>query len=69
MTQIEAIVEYMRKHGGITQSEATTYIGCSRLAARISDIKHLGYPVHRVMISGKNRYGEKVSFAKYFLEA
>ena len=69
MKQTEMIVQYMKEHGGITQLDATNDLGCTRLAARISDIKHLGYPIVTVMMTGKDRFGKPTHYAKYFLEA
>ena len=42
--------------------------GISRLSARISELKSAGYPIRREMVSGRNRYQEPVSYARYFLE-
>ena len=66
-TQCEKVLEYMRQFGSITQLEALHDIGCMRLASRISDLRKRGYPIGRRMKAGKNRYGESVSFAEYYL--
>lgn len=68
VSQCDRIVEYMRKHGSITQLQAYLDIGCWRLASRISDLKRRGYAIRREMVSVKNRYGEKVPVARYSLE-
>lgn len=67
-SQCERIVEYMNKHGSITQLQAYLDIGCWRLASRISDLRKRGYAIKREMIKVKNRYGESVPVAKYSLE-
>ena len=67
VSQCEKIVEYMKKHGSITQLDAYLDIGCWRLASRISDLKRKGYSIKREMITVKNRYGEDVQVAKYSL--
>lgn len=67
VSQCDRIVEYMKKHGGITQLEAFVDIGCWRLASRINDLKRQGYPIRREMIKVKNRYGDNVPIAKYSL--
>lgn len=36
-----------------------------RLASRISDLKKSGVPIEKEMVSGKNRYGEPTSYARY----
>lgn len=66
-SQCERIVEYMKKHGSITQLEAYLDIGCWRLASRINDLKRRGYAIRREMVSVDNRYGEKVPIARYSL--
>jgi len=38
-----------------------------RLASRINDLKRMGYPVRKRSVSAKNRYGETVYFAEYYL--
>ena len=64
-TQCEKIVEYMQKHGSITQIQAFVDIGCFRLASRISDLKKQGYAIRSEMVKVKNRYDEDVQVAKY----
>lgn len=67
MTQCERVLRHMRDYGSITSAEAITEYGIYRLASRISDLKKQGVPVEKEMISGKNRYGEPTSFARYSL--
>ena len=66
-TQCVKVLEYMRRFGSITQLEALADIGCMRLASRISDLRQQGYPIGRRIKTGKNRYGDSVSFAEYYL--
>ncbi len=68
MTQNERIYRHLTDFGSITQLEAIEEYGCMRLASRISDLKRDGIPIRREMVSGRNRYGEKTSFARYSLE-
>jgi hypothetical protein len=67
-TQCDKVLEYMRRFGSITQIDALRDIGCMRLASRISDLRHRGYAIGRRMKISKNRYGEDVCFAEYYLE-
>jgi hypothetical protein len=66
-TQCEKVLAYMKQFGSITQLEALSDIGCMRLASRISDLRQQGYPIGRRTKTGKNRYGDSVSFAEYYL--
>ena len=66
-TQCDKVLEYMRQFGSITQLQALQDIGCMRLASRISDLRQQGYAIGRRIKTGKNRYGDSVSFAEYYL--
>ena len=52
----------MLKRGPVTPQDALREVRCMRLAARIDDLKRLGYPIHTEMMT-KN--GNR--FAKYHL--
>ena len=67
-TQCDKVLEYMKTFGSITQLEALADIGCMRLASRISDLRQQGIAIGRRMKTSKNRYGEDVHFAEYYLE-
>ena len=67
-TQCEKVLEYMKNFGSITQLQALQDIGCMRLASRISDLRGQGYSIGRRIKTSKNRYGDSVSFAEYYLE-
>ena len=65
MTQCGQIIRHMEECGSITSLEAMQEYGIMRLASRITDLKKAGIPIHRDMITQKNRYGETVTFARY----
>ena len=66
-TQCDKVLEYMERFGSITQLEALQDLGCMRLASRISDLRQQGIAIGRRMKTSKNRYGDDVHFAEYFL--
>ena len=66
-TQCNKVMEYMRTFGSITQLQALQDIGCMRLASRISDLRQQGVAIGRRIKTSKNRYGDSVSFAEYYL--
>ena len=68
MTQQERVLQYMKEFGSINPLEAMQDLGCMRLASRIKDLKAQGYGIGRRMKSGKNRYGNPVTYAEYYLE-
>ena len=53
-TQTALILAHLRDRGGITSIEALELYGCFRLAARISDIKALGYEVTTETVHAPN---------------
>lgn len=67
-TQNQRILDYIDKHGSITALEAMRDIGCMRLAARIADLKELGYPIVSETVTVDNRYGEKCHVKKYRMD-
>lgn len=67
MSQTERILRFMEENDGITQVEAIQEFGCMRLAARIADLKKDGVEIETEMVTAKNRYGERVHFARYRL--
>ena len=66
-TQCDKVLEYMKTFGSITQLQALSDIGCMRLASRISDLRYQGHSIGRRMKTSKNRYGDDVYFAEYYL--
>lgn len=68
MTQCERVLDHLQRFGGITAWEAMRDYGIMRLGARVFDLKAQGYDVRRTMESSKNRYGEPVSYARYYLK-
>ena len=65
-SQNSRILEYMKKNKGITSLDAIRYIGCTRLSARIADLKKAGYAIDSRMVNVVSRNGRtKVKY--YFL--
>ena len=68
MTQTKRVLEYIEKHGSITQLEATEQLGILRLAARIHDLTKAGVSIGSSLETGTNRFGEPVRYARYWLD-
>jgi hypothetical protein len=68
LTQCDRILRHFKDFGSITSPEAMKEYGIMRLASRISDLKRLGYTIEVTTENGKNRYGEKTSYARYSLK-
>jgi hypothetical protein len=65
MTQCEAVLEFMRVFGEITQKDAYN-MDIYRLASRISDLKREGYEIKTEYKEVDTRYG-KTKIAVYRL--
>lgn len=61
------ILQHMKKYGSINHFEAEEAYGCTRLAARIKDLRLSGVAIETKMVKGKNRYGKDTHYAVYRL--
>lgn len=68
ITQKDRIINYIRQFGSITSWEAYQDLGIMQLGARIDQLKKEGYEFTTEWVKKKNRFGEDVSFKKYYLE-
>ena len=67
VSQCERIVDYMKRHGSITQLDAYIEIGCIRLPSRIHDLKKKGIAIRTETVRVKKRDGGFAPIAKYSL--
>ena len=67
ITQKERIIQYIREFGSITCWEAYSDLGITQFATRVKELKEQGYEFKTEWESKKNRYGEPVSFKRYYL--
>lgn len=68
MTQTERIKRHLEDFGSITSLEAMREYGVSYLPARIHDLRRDGVTIYDRVVSGVNRYKEKVSWKEYSLK-
>ena len=66
-SQTKAIKDYLEAGNSITSMEAYDKFGCTRLSARIFDLKKAGYNIQTIMMEGQTRYGTSTRYAKYIL--
>jgi hypothetical protein len=64
MTQNEILIDLM-KQGWVSPAMALAGAGCMRLAARVHDIKAMGYCVISRTVIENGRGGRKVRFKEY----
>lgn len=67
ITQKDRIINYIREFGSISSWEAYSELGITQLGARIDQLKKEGYEFKTEWEQRKNRYGEEVSFKRYYL--
>jgi hypothetical protein len=67
MTQTEAILSHLKKHGSITSLDAIKKYGCTRLSGRIYDLKKEGVKISGYLVNVKNRFGNFCTVKKYYL--
>lgn len=67
--QCDRVLRYMQTQGSITRAQAMADIGVANLPAVIDDLRHkVGVPIKTNIVKGTNRYGEKITYAKYSIE-
>lgn len=67
-TQTYLIGKHLVKQGSITTMESFAEYGCTRLSARIYDLRDRGWDIRTTRMSAKNKYGHKISYAMYTLQ-
>ena len=69
VSQVKLIAAHLIMYGSISSIEAIELFGCTRLSARIKDLRKAGWQITTEMATGKNRYGNTSNFAVYRMEA
>lgn len=68
ITHKDRVLKYMQDYGSITSLDAIREFGNTRLSASIWILRHEdGIEIDSIFESCKNRYGETVSYARYYL--
>lgn len=65
--QREKVLMFLKDVGTITPLDALREFGIMRLAARIWELRKLGFSIEKVMECSRNRYGQTVRYARYIL--
>ena len=66
-TQNQQVYDYLKAGNGITALDAQNEFGIMRLAARIADLKAEGHKIVAQKVDVRNRYGQSVKVAKYWM--
>ena len=65
-TQSQRVLNYIHDFGAITRAEAMSELGIANLPAVIDVLRHRhGHDIETLEIEARNRYGQKVTYAKY----
>lgn len=67
INQRQKIINHIRKYGNLTSLEATTKLGITQFATRISELEEMGYEFKKEWESRKNKNGEIKHFKRYYL--
>ena len=68
LSQTEMLARHLNDNGSITSLEAIELYGCTRLSARVWELRHkYGIEVTSTTEVGKNRYGRMVNYTRYSL--
>ena len=67
MNKSKMVLDWLKAHAGITSMEAFENFGATRLSAIIFELKRKGYDIETVIVDGKDRYGNRSRYARYYL--
>lgn len=67
-TQAQRLLAHLQSGKEITRLTALSDLGIFELSARVIDLEHAGYVIPRDRIQVENRFGEKISVARYWME-
>ena len=62
------VLKWLQDKGSITQKEAIDEFGAYRLSALIYNLRQEGYDITTETETGKNRWGDKVTWGRYYLK-
>lgn len=68
LTQYDRVLDHLLKNKKLSQKQAINLYGAYRLSAIIYNLRKDGYNISTNFKSGKNRFGDSVSWAEYKLE-
>jgi len=65
MNQMTAIKNHLTKKKHITSMEAINLYGCTRLSAKIFELRQAGWVIDSVPKTGETRYGDTCTYVQY----
>lgn len=67
MTKTQAVLEWLKTYTSISSMEAINNFGATRLSAIVFNLRKRGYNIETVMVDGRDRFGNQMRFARYYL--
>ena len=67
MTQKERVLAHLKAGKKLTRLNAWDTLGIIECPARISELRNEGHDIRTTMFSVKNRYGEPVRIARWWM--
>jgi hypothetical protein len=67
MNQTQAVLEHLKSGKPLTSKQAFQLYGCTRLSAKVFDLRKKGYNIETLMCEGETRFGTPCSYGKYVL--
>ena len=67
MTKTQAVLDWLKTHASISSMEAIQSFGATRLSVIIFNLRKAGYNIETVRCEGTDRFGNKMTFARYYL--
>lgn len=67
MNKTKAVLQWLQTGAGISSMEAIKQFGATRLSAIIFNLRKKGYNIETVTCEGTDRFGNKMTFARYYL--
>lgn len=67
MNKTKAVLDWLKTHASISSMEAIQSFGATRLSVIIFNLRKRGYNIETVKCEGTDRFGNKMTFARYYL--
>ena len=67
MNKHKAVLQWLEANASISSMEAIQNFGATRLSAIIFNLRKRGYNIETVMVDGRDRFGNQMRYARYYL--
>ena len=67
MNKTTAVLQWLQSNASISSMEAIQNFGATRLSAIIFSLRQKGYNIETVWCEGRDRFGNPMRFARYYL--